>query len=279
MSAIRKRVSEVRAKLQNVVSNDRGGFFVQYDYGHLISREIAPYPAVEAVFDKVDHAAFTAEIASHADTFQAFGAAPADPVWDSAMFSPIDGMVAYSIVRRYQPKRIIEIGSGDSTRFLVKPATGSANITCIDPEPRRSISELPVNFDRRVIDNGDVALVEQLDANDILFIDSSHIMQPGMDVDIEFNRFFPALKPGVLVHVHDIFLPDGYPREWDRRNWNEQNALIGWIVSGYFEVIFANHYAVTRHPILFGGPLAALLASKHLGAGSIWLRRAGPRPN
>jgi hypothetical protein len=101
-----------------------------------------------------------------------------------------------------------------------------------------------------------------------------------MDVDIEFNRIFPALAPGVLVHVHDIFLPFDYPPAMQGWCYSEQNALIGWIVSGFFEVVFPAHYVRRVH----AGHVEERLG-RHFpplarrGAGSIWLRRsAQPAP-
>jgi hypothetical protein len=122
----------------------------------------------------------------------------------------------------------------------------------------------------------DVSLCAELEKNDILFMDSSHVMLPGMDVDIQFNRFFPALRPGVVVHVHDIFPPYGYPAHWSRRFYSEQNALIGWILSGCFDVVFPGHYATRTHGAeleeKLGGRPPSLAASQ---SGGIRLRRAG----
>ena len=119
--------------------------------------------------------------------------------------------------------------------------------------------------------NADAETAGSLEANDILFIDSSHIMLPGMDVDIQFNRMFPRLKKGVIVHVHDIFLPFDYPPHWRVRNYSEQNALIGWILSGFFEVIWPGHYVFSRHHNEAQKVLAKI--SPLQAAGSIWLRK------
>ena len=119
--------------------------------------------------------------------------------------------------------------------------------------------------------NADASEAAALEAGDVLFIDSSHIMLPGMDVDIQFNRLFPRLKPGVLVQVHDIFLPDDYPDDWRARNYSEQNALIGWIVSGYFEIVWPGRYVLTRHPHELKAALGEFLIRD--AAGSLWLRK------
>jgi len=122
-------------------------------------------------------------------------------------------------------------------------------------------------------------LVDEFVENDVLFIDSSHIMLPGMDVDLQFNRMFPRLAPGVLVHVHDIFLPDDYPPNWRPRWYSEQNALIGWILSGYFEVVLPTYYATTRMAQDVEQALGGFAPFQRNGtAGSIWLRRTKVGP-
>jgi hypothetical protein len=118
----------------------------------------------------------------------------------------------------------------------------------------------------------DAALCGSLEADDILFIDSSHIMLPGMDVDIQFNRAFPRLRPGVVVHLHDIFLPFPYPAHWSHRNYSEQNALIGWLVSGYFQILYPGHYVARRHGDLLDAALSAFPIVRR-EAGSLWLRK------
>ena len=192
------------------------------------------------------------------------------------MFPPLDGAAAYTAVRMFEPRRIIEIGSGNSTHFLSRAARDCAStvdITCVDPAPRRAISDLDVELLERVLTIDDVELLAALQAHDIIFIDSSHIMLPGMDLDILFNRVFPRLKPGVIVHIHDVFLPDNYPSAWKCRWYSEQNALVGWIISGYFDVIYPGHYAVTRHGSTMDRLLGGFEPFQNRASGSIWLRR------
>jgi hypothetical protein len=247
------------------------GFFTQYAYVDHLQPVTEPYPEVEALCAASPFRDFLAEIARHSDTFKAFGSKPGDPVLGRGMFSALDGMAAYAAVRRYKPRRIVEIGSGDSTFFLVRGArdNGFGQVMCIDPQPRRQIIELDVDFKPRLMTAADADLAGSLEAGDILFIDSSHVMLPGMDVDIQFNRLFPRLKAGVVVHVHDIFLPDDYPPYWRPRNYSEQNALIGWLVSGFFRIEWPGQYVLTRE----GQALASAVGDvcPPTDAGSIWL--------
>ena len=250
------------------------GFFTQYDYANRIRPVVESYLEVEKLFDASNIADFMAEIKSNIEVFKHFGESATDPIFGRGMFPPLDGMAAYVAVRRFKPARIVEIGSGDSTHFLVRDLHDNKRgvMTCIDPQPRRDIISLGVDFKRRLLSAADTALIASLEENDILFIDSSHIMLPGLDVDIIFNRLFPKLRKGVIVHIHDIFLPDGYPTHWKAWNFSEQNALIGWLLSGYFAVIWAGRYVVTRRADLISAALRDFAAMER--AGTLWLRRA-----
>jgi len=280
---LRHQLSFFKAQLLTMLRLRDAGFFVQYDYVDSVPRTNPPYAEVEALFqasgDAIDH-----KLKAMAGYLPVFEAAVETSKfdWENPMFSPFDTMAAYTVVRDAAPARVLEIGSGSSTLALVqavKDAGGTGAVTCIDPAPRRSISDLEVNLHQRVLSHDDIALVDAFVENDVLFIDSSHIMLPGMDVDLQFNRMFPRLAPGVLVHVHDIFLPDDYPANWRSRWYSEQNALIGWILSGYFEVVLPTYYATTRMAPGVEQAFGGFAPFQRDGtAGSIWLRRTKVGP-
>ncbi len=277
-TGLRGKVNKAIDKYGTLLGVKDTGFFVRYLHAGTLPRDQAFYPYVDALFAAADplFLEILGEIEALAPEFARFGERPGDPKWGAGVFPALDGAAAYAVVQRYRPKRILEIGSGTSTRYLLRAIADMASpcrLTCIDPTPRREIASLGVEHLPRVLAKEDAALLETFEANDIFFIDSSHVMATGTDVDIEFNQLFPSLKPGVLVHVHDIFLPYGYPGKWRDRWYSEQNALIGWLVSGYFEPVFAGHYLSRKYPDEAGRALAKFGATAK-AAGSLWLRRS-----
>jgi hypothetical protein len=97
-----------------------------------------------------------------------------------------------------------------------------------------------------VVERAQDACLSGLRAGDILFVDSSHILMPGTDVDWLLNRILPALAARVLVHFHDVFLPDPYPESWAWRGYNEQQAIAALLQGGACDCLFASHYVATR---------------------------------
>ncbi len=124
-----------------------------------------------------------------------------------------------------------------------------------------------------MLGEGDLALFRSLEAGDIAFFDSSHVLWPGSDVDMILNRILPVLKPGVLVHIHDVLLPDPYPPHWAWRGYTEQNALAGWLLGGAFAPVFASHYALTRMSAADRPAAARLPLPEGALETSLWLRR------
>ena len=120
---------------------------------------------------------------------------------------------------------------------------------------------------------GDGDVTGDLGAGDILFVDSSHVLMPGSDVDCILNHLLPRLPAGVVVHFHDIFLPDAYPAAWSWRGYNEQNAVAA-LLSGGWRLLWSSHWVATR---MSGDVVAAGLARLPLNAGgyegSLWLEK------
>lgn len=263
----------------------RQGFFIPYGYAGTLPDPgaLPPYPAFEALFERSRprFATLLAGMAEVAESLRAFdGAGPPAPRWQQDWFPRLDGAAAYTLVRRLAPKRIVEIGCGHSTRFLARALQdggGVGTLTCIDPAPRARLDGLPVRHIAATLHEAGEAPFAGLESGDVLFVDSSHILMPGTDVDVVIGRILPRLPAGVLVHIHDIFLPDPYPADWTWRGYNEQQAVMALLLSGGFEVLWASAFAATR----MGAEVAAGVAGTlPLPAGaresSLWLRKTAP---
>jgi predicted O-methyltransferase YrrM len=253
------------------------GFFSPYRYADGVDPS-GPYRAIEAAFRaaKQAFAEVLDRIDTHAARLAAFDGPPPEPRWGQRWFPRLDGAAAYALVRAHAPRRIVEVGSGHSTRILARAAAdagGSAQITCIDPAPRAALRGLEIDWRERVLTKADLPSFEALEPGDIAFFDSSHILWPGTDVDMMLNRILPVLAPGVLVHIHDILLPDPYPPEWDWRGYTEQNGLAGWFLGGAYAPVFSSHYALTRMDAAQRPGIAGLALPEGAFETSLWLRR------
>ncbi len=203
-----------------------------------------------------------------------------EPFWLNAWFSPLDAMALTGMLKTYNPARMVEIGSGVSTKYA-RRAIGKyglrTKLTSIDPEPRNDVDKLCDHVIRKPLEHCDPAMFETLSAGDVFFLDSSHRSFQGSDVTVFFLEILPRLKPGVIVHVHDIYLPEDYISGHIRRMWNEQYLLATALLFGAqrFEILFPSWY-VMRDPELIGfanallrkGPLEGL----DLYGASFWMR-------
>lgn len=256
------------------------GFFTPYDYLNSISHDTPVYTDVMDLMNgqRQRYLEFIDAISANQKFFGVFGQGSPNPDWASRWISPLDGAAIYTGITKFKPRRVIEVGSGNTTHFMVRAIVDhkmDTTVTCIDPDPRIEVSGLPVDLKRRVLSLDDLPLVKSLGENDILFIDSSHILQQGFDLDIILNRFLPALKPGVILHFHDIFLPYPYPAEWTSFRFNEQNALIGWLLSGYLDILFSSHYVYSDMADNLRGATLEFPSVSEKSGGSVWLRKTG----
>lgn len=175
--------------------------------------------------------------------------------FNNGFFSGFDAAVYYSLIRHLQPCRVIEIGGGYSTRIAARAlaANQQGSLTCIEPYPeeRLASANLQLELITKRVEEIDVDFFSFLEANDILFIDSSHTVKFGSDVCYEFLEIMPRLARGVWVHVHDIFFPHDYPAEWlmnRRMALNEQYLLEAFLAfSTTFSVQLANYWLCLEH--------------------------------
>ena len=170
-------------------------------------------------------------------------------------FQAVDAEVLYSVLRHFQPRLVIEVGSGFSTKLMRRAITDGnlpTRIRSIDPDPRVDISRCADEHLKCPVEHSDpVALADCLQPGDILFIDSSHMVQAGGDVPYLFLKIIPRLRPGVLIHIHDIYLPFEYPLEWVSVpcwNWSEQYLVQAFLYrNAEFETLWAGHYMWRMH--------------------------------
>jgi len=198
---------------------------------------------------------------------------------------PGDAEYLYCMIRHFKPGRIIEIGSGYST-LMAKEAiennkreNSSYNCEqiCIEPYEMPWLEKTGVQVIRKLVENVDISFFSSLQNNDILFIDSSHVIRPQGDVLYEILELLPSLNPGVVIHVHDIFSPKDYTKKHiidDVLFWNEQYLLEAFLsCNDDFVIIGALNYLKTHFPDELNAKLPALRNHPHHLPGSFWIKK------
>lgn len=217
------------------------------------------------------------QLARYQRDFAKFGGAPPAPRFEQDWFPRLDAAIAYGMVRDRSPARIVEIGSGHSTRIMARAIADGALatvFTAIDPKPRAPLTGMPIHHVTSRLQDASAAPIQALASGDFLFVDSSHILRPGSDVELLFSSLLSALPVGAVVHIHDVFLPDAYPANWAWRNYNEQEALAALLVTGGWMPIFASHYVLTRMAREFAASIAAeLLLPGGAIESSFWMEK------
>lgn len=271
----------LRMGLSTLLNIRKQGFFIPYRYADTMppSENFEQYPALFKIFEnhKTTFESYLEDMAQYSTEFSKFGSKPPPfPRWEQDWFPRLDGAAAYTMVRKRKPAHIIEVGSGHSTRFMMQAVLDegiSTKITAIDPAPRADIAALPITFYNSIVQNIDPRTFDVLQAGDILFIDSSHIAMPGTDVDYLFLNILPKLPSGVLVHIHDIFLPFGYPKNWEWRGYNEQQIVAPLLLSG-FKPIFSSAFVAKAMPQqLADTSMGKLPLSSGAYETSLWLEK------
>lgn len=202
-------------------------------------------------------------------------------------FESVDAEILYCMIRHFRPKKVIEIGSGNSTYLSAQAIlkneeeTGhKAELTAIEPYPNEVLrSGFPglSKLIRAKVEDIDLLEFHQLEENDILFIDSSHVLKIGNDVQYEYLEILPRLNKNVIVHFHDIFMPMEYPEYWVKERsifWNEQYLLQAFLAfNTAFEVLWAGSYMHLKHPGKLEEAFSSYNRRSRLGPGSFWIRR------
>jgi predicted O-methyltransferase YrrM len=268
----------LRFGLATLLGPEPRGFFIPYRYADTVRP--SDHPALEPVFRDAAPSmlAILSAIEGYAAALAALQAAgPAR--FDQDWFPRLDALAVYALTRSRKPRRIVEIGSGHSTRFLARAVADEGcgtRIVCIDPAPRAALASLEVTWIPRVLGAEDDDLLASLTADDMLFIDSSHVAMPGTDVERLVLDILPRLAPGVLIHIHDILLPDAYPAEWDWRGYNEQIVVGALIQGGAYEVLWSSRWAATRLGAQLGPVVGGTVLVEGAIESSLWLVKRNP---
>jgi predicted O-methyltransferase YrrM len=174
--------------------------------------------------------------------------------YHNGSFGPCDAQYLYNSIRLFKPKKIIEIGSGYSTLMAENAINANkqdelsynCEHICIEPYECPWLENLKVRVIRKRVEELDIEIFRKLDNFDILFIDSSHVIRPQGDILFEYLEILPILKPGVLVHIHDIFTPRDYLNEWlidEIKLWNEQYLLEAFLTfNSEYKIIASLNY-------------------------------------
>lgn len=158
-----------------------------------------------------------------------------EPYWNNVWMPVLDAVALYCLVALKRPRRYIEIGSGNSTKFAARAIADhklDTEIISIDPQPRAEIDALCDEVLRAPLEQCNLEVFSELAENDIVFADCSHRAYMNSDVTVFFCEILPRLASGVTVGIHDIFLPHDYPADWIGRYYSEQYLLACWLLAG-----------------------------------------------
>lgn len=198
-----------------------------------------PHPALSALLERnlETYADRLRLVARYSDDLRRIPAAPTSPdapFWDTGWL-PFNTASLYALLRDHAPQRYVEIGSGNTTMVASRARADGGfpmRITSLDPSPRLEIDRLCDDVVRRPLEGADLALFGELQEGDVVVMDGSHRVFENSDATVFFLDVLPDLAPGILVGVHDIFLPYDYPTGWDDRLYSEEYLLAAYLIGG-----------------------------------------------
>lgn len=247
-----------------------------------------PHPALYDIINqhRATYRALLHDALQHAAAFQDIPKTQSDahqPFWQNGFLPGLDMVMIYTLLVKFQPQRYVEIGSGNSTKVAYKAKTEhhlTTEIVSIDPMPRAEIDQLADRVVRKPFEATDFNFLYSLEANDILFVDNSHRILPNSDAMVFFLEVLPRLQPGVIVHIHDVYLPYDYPQFMCDRFYSEQYGLAMFLLANAqkYQSLMPNYFVsedaelasilapLWQHPNLQG-------VEQH--GGSFWLKIGG----
>lgn len=227
--------------------------------------------------------AFLTEMARFGDNFRQIPNEtddPASPRWTQNWFPPLDGMSSYTLAASKNPDTLIEIGSGNSTKFFAQARKDhglKTRIVSIDPHPREEIDTLCDTVHRYGLEDVDLSVFDTLKAGDILFFDGSHRAFQNSDVTVFFIDVLPRLADGVTVGIHDIFWPVDYPEAWLERYYNEQYMLAAYMLAfgDHVPLVFSCSHAwrALGDEVKAAVPDDLLARLKRVSGGCLWFEK------
>lgn len=285
-----KRYRQIDAWLRGVLGDERQNLYIDFP----------PEPRPRYGFGRPAHAGLNDLMESNRDAYAALLAdarafseelrrIPAEaggdadtPFWNNGYFSGTNAVLLYCLAARRQPKRYLEIGAGNSTRFMrlaVRQHGLATRIVSIEPGPRAGVAGISDRLIADKLENLDVALFDALSSGDFLFMDGTHRCLQNSDATVFFLEILPRLAPGVLVYIDDIFLPYDYPPEWADRWYSEQYILAATLLADRgrrYDIVFP-HAFVTADEELGAAErrLWSAIDYPGTGAGGIWLMIKG----
>ena len=236
------------SKYQNVFLDYSVDFKPRYGHG------TPPHPELYSIIDanRENFKALLSEFLTHKDHFTEINKLDQEsdvnaPGWNNGMLPGLDIVGIYGMLVNKKPAKYIEVGSGNSTKVAFKAKKDhklATEIISIDPMPRAEIDHLANKIIREPFENVDYEIIYSLEENDILFIDNSHRILPNSDAMVFFLEILPRLKKGVIVQIHDIYVPYDYPQFMCDRAYSEQYGLMMYLLANpeKYNAVLPNYF-------------------------------------
>lgn len=286
------KTNKDRKELEEITRRRAEGYILEFDYPytprvrtwrtslgnghceHIIARNMPRYQEILTNFVSYKDSLVKIPVQESPD--------PREPYWTNPTFPPLDAICLYSLVAGINPRFYVEVGSGNSTKYVRRAINDHGlrtRIISIDPQPREFIDDLCDVVIRKKLEDYDLSVFADLGAEDIVFVDNSHRSFQNSDVTVVFTEVMPILGSGCVYGIHDIFLPYDYPAAWLPHFYNEQYLLMAYLLGGAAgdEIICPVHFIQIKqqlsdilHPITDSFALPRSIVR----GGAFWMRRA-----